>query len=92
MVILEALACGTPVVASKVGGIPSIIVNHVNGIVLDDVSPVNLAAAIKEVYSLDLHRQPIADSVQQHNSYQFVAKLEKIIKQLIQVKKGRHVK
>ena len=48
MVILESLACGTPVVSSNVGGIPDIIANGINGIVLDDLSPDQLASAIIE--------------------------------------------
>jgi len=38
-VILEALACGVPVVASSVGGIPEVIRNNVNGYCIDDFEP-----------------------------------------------------
>jgi len=44
--ILEALACGVPVVASNVGGIPSIIKHDVSGLLVEPGNPMALAGAI----------------------------------------------
>jgi glycosyltransferase involved in cell wall biosynthesis len=51
IVILEAFACETPVVASNVGGIPEIIKNHENGLLVPPQNPLKLAEAIQ--YLLD---------------------------------------
>jgi len=45
-VVLESMACGTPVVASNVGGIPEIITNNYDGILVESGSPSALANAI----------------------------------------------
>jgi glycosyltransferase involved in cell wall biosynthesis len=50
-VILEALACGTPVIASNVGGIPEIIKQNENGILVPPNNVDKLADAI--YYLLD---------------------------------------
>lgn len=47
-VIMEALGCGKPVVASRVGGIPSII-NERNGYLVDPKDVNQLARGLKEV-------------------------------------------
>lgn len=47
--ILEALACGVPVVASDVGGIPSIIKHDVSGLLVEPANPMALAGAIMHV-------------------------------------------
>jgi len=38
-VLLEAISCGTPVLATQVGGIPDIIVDETTGFVLKNISP-----------------------------------------------------
>jgi glycosyltransferase involved in cell wall biosynthesis len=45
--ILEALACETPVIATPVGGIPEIVQNQENGILVPPNNPLKLAEAIQ---------------------------------------------
>ncbi|MEN8141371.1 MAG: glycosyltransferase [Thermodesulfobacteriota bacterium] len=47
---LEALACGTPVVASNVGVFPQLLANRFVGRVRVNASPESLAAKIKELF------------------------------------------
>ncbi|TFH06768.1 MAG: glycosyltransferase family 1 protein [Candidatus Thorarchaeota archaeon] len=45
-VLIEAMACGTPVLATPVGGIPDLIIHENTGFIIDDCSPEGLAKAI----------------------------------------------
>lgn len=45
-VILEAMACGAPVVATKTGGIPEIVKNGVNGLLVSPGNPSELAESV----------------------------------------------
>ncbi|MFC5233614.1 glycosyltransferase family 4 protein [Pseudonocardia zijingensis] len=50
MVMIEAMACGTPVVALRGGAVPEVVVDGVTGIVRDD--PADLAQALEDVRAI----------------------------------------
>jgi glycosyltransferase involved in cell wall biosynthesis len=89
MVILEALACGTPVVASKVGGVPDVIQDGVNGMTLVDISPEPFAKAIELVVSSRFQRPAVAATVDQFSVDRFVAALGDIINTLFERRRGK---
>jgi glycosyltransferase involved in cell wall biosynthesis len=80
MVVLESLACGTPVVASSVGGIPDIITHGHNGILIDHLSTENIAGSIIRALALKKDRNAISDTVSSFSSTRFVNYLNNIIK------------
>ena len=60
LVILEAMAAKTPVVASVIGGIPSVIRNGENGILVKPNDPEELANAINNILSDDRKAKALA--------------------------------
>ena len=58
----EAMACGTPVVASKFGGIRNTIRNGYNGFLVDPSDPQEFAAAILELLRDDKKCKEIGDN------------------------------
>src|SRR5262249_54461962 len=49
LVVIESLAVGTPVIASRVGGIVELVRDRVDGLVVPPDDPYPLAAALTEV-------------------------------------------
>jgi glycosyltransferase involved in cell wall biosynthesis len=60
MVLLEALMLGTPVVARQVGGVPEVVQNGVNGILVESADPKDLAAVCLRVLSDEAGRGRMA--------------------------------
>ncbi len=56
---LEALASGNSVIASNVGGLPNLIIDHYNGLLINP-DPDNLLAAIKELIENPILREELA--------------------------------
>jgi len=44
--ILESLAAGTPVIASRVGGIPDVVIDQVHGILINPKEPAEIVRAV----------------------------------------------
>lgn len=49
-VLLEAMACGTPVIGSKVGGIPEIVNSPAAGVLISERTSAGIAAAVKHLF------------------------------------------
>jgi D-inositol-3-phosphate glycosyltransferase len=62
LVVLESLACGTPVVANRVGIVESLLDYRNIGYMVDDHEPYNLAEAIARILSNSTDRLSIAET------------------------------
>ena len=65
-VLLEALACGTPVVATRVGGIPEALPERGAGTLVPKEDPRSLAAAITDTIGLGLEPRSVRAVSQLH--------------------------
>lgn len=63
-VLLECMACGTPVVATAVGGIPEIVQVPLTGRVVEERSASSLAAAAKAVWQSPPSREAVRGHAQ----------------------------
>jgi len=57
LVLVESLACGTPVVAANIPGVRTVVEHGSDGLLVDADNPADLAAAIQRILADDTARQ-----------------------------------
>lgn len=66
MVALEAMACGTPVIASRVGGLNYLVLNGQTGILVPEGDPQGLAKAMAWLFRDDVARAQLGKNAALH--------------------------
>jgi len=83
-VVIESLACGIPIVASNVGGIPDLIPNDSYGILVPAGDPVSLARALDDALNKEWDREKIAKfgsrNTWDHVAEQVIEVFEKVLR------------
>lgn len=81
MVALEAMACGTPVVASQVGGLAFLVLNGETGFVIPDDDPFSLGEKLTQlICQPELRRRMGQRAVEYAQAYSWDRIAEQIIK------------
>ncbi len=85
--ILEAMSCGIPVIAASNSGIPDVIINRVNGILVENNNPKILSEKISELLSNSDLRNKIGIEarktiIEKHNWKDFINNLNQIFTNL----------
>ncbi|MBL9088878.1 MAG: glycosyltransferase, partial [Planctomycetia bacterium] len=73
-VVGEALACGVPVVATTAGGLPELVEDGVNGIVVPEGAPAALAAALARLATAPALREALAARARETAAARFDAR------------------
>lgn len=77
--VVEALACATPVVATAVGGLPGLIKEGENGLLLNVRTPEALVAATERALDQRWSARELTASVSQHSSDYIGALVNKLL-------------
>ena len=79
-VLAEAMAVGTPVVATRVGGLPEVVDDGVTGRLVEPGAPDRLAEAVLDVLA---HRAEMGDAARERaarfNTADYVERVERLI-------------
>ena len=78
-VILEAMACGTPVVATAVGGIPEVVSEGFSGVLIDSPTIADVQEGIVKALNHSWDKAAIAKSAEQFDWNRNVAEVEKML-------------
>lgn len=83
IVLIEAMACGIPVIATKVGAIPEIVTSDEVGILVEPNSPESLAEGIRKAIKKNWNRQKIREYAENFSIESTARKIEKIYYEIL---------
>ena len=72
--VMESIACGLPVTAFAIGGMPDMILSGFNGALADPFDPSSFAEGIKACANLNTSKKEISDDCQRRFSYDVIGK------------------
>ena len=87
IVILEAMACGKPVVSSTISGIPLVVQNGITGLLVEEKNPDALAASIVSLLENRAKREQFGKAAQQRIRHELT--WSKTIEQFIDIYQQR---
>ena len=79
MVMAEAHACGTPVIAPRAGGAVEIVEEGRTGVLVDHPDPASIAAAVRRLGSESLDPAACRASAERFSEQRFLAELERVM-------------
>ena len=82
MSLIEASAMGVPVIATKVGGIPEVVINGQTGILLDHVDTNSIYQALKHLLSNPVERRRLAENARTLAQKKFVGNMPEKVRAL----------
>jgi glycosyltransferase involved in cell wall biosynthesis len=79
MVMAEAQACGTPVIAPRAGGALDIVRDGETGLLLERIEADTLATAVRELDRRSFDPQAVAVSAERFSEQRFIAGLDRVL-------------
>jgi glycosyltransferase involved in cell wall biosynthesis len=79
-VVTESLACGTPVVATRVGGVPEILHSEELGIIVDQTID-SVAGGLERALSKNWNRSAISSQTRKRTWHQVAIEVERIFQE-----------
>ena len=79
IVPVESMACGTPVIGFKSGGVTETVVDGKTGVLFDDLTPNSCAKAIQKFQKLKINPKDCLTQSQKFSSQVFIKKIKELI-------------
>ena len=89
MMLMESLACGTPVVATRVGGVPEIIRHGYNGILISEATAENVSAGIEKCFQSTWSSSQIIKSIESWTGFRVAQRIQNTLVETINAFKNK---